>query len=481
MIRAALAPPGSTLWLLGHDLRLAGRDIRAAGAGRSLVVAGILGTTVVLLHLIGFLAAPMLAALHATARGDLLLTGSIAMGGAFTLFLSKAISEAVDALYQRGDLDLLLSSPLPMRRVLTTRLLAIAVVAGFLPILLIVPLVNGMVLRGQFAWAGAYPVLASLALTASAAGAAITFGLLAWIGPRWTRFAARAMATLFGAASFLTTQAGTLLPNQMRLSVWHTLLPDQVPYGVQWWPARAVLGEPMPMLALGALGACAVLLASAGLGQVYGAGVLNARTPAASLGGGAISMRFPAGAFGALVTKEWRLLRRHPGLAAQVFYQFVFLVPGAIALMRMGAATQGSPGGMPGGVVFLTALMTGRIAKILAAGPYEADHAAALAATSPVDTRLLARAKLLVTMAALAVIGGLPLVAIAVRLPHAFPAACVACTGAASTRVWLAATGEKVMKKRGMRGRLSMTSDGLLGVIIDIAWGIAGAVLSLVI
>jgi hypothetical protein len=32
-----------------------------------------------------------------------------------------------------------------------------------------------------------------------------------------------------------------------------------------------------------------------------------------------------------------------------------------------------------------------------------------------------------------------------------------------------------------MRGRLSMTSDGLLGVIIDIAWGIAGAVLSLVI
>ena len=206
-----------------------------------------------ILHLVGFLAAPMLAHLHESAQADLLLTGSVAMGGAFTLFLSKAISEAVDALYQRGDLDLLLSSPLPMRRVLTTRLLAIAVVAGFLPILVIVPLVNGMVLHGQFAWAGAYPVLASLALTASAAGAGITFGLLAWIGPHWTRFGARALATLFGAVSFLSTQANFLVPAQMRHAVWQSLRPGEMPAGLQWYPARAALGEKMPMLALAIL------------------------------------------------------------------------------------------------------------------------------------------------------------------------------------------------------------------------------------
>jgi hypothetical protein len=82
-------------------------------------------------------------------------------------------------------------------------------------------------------------------------------------------------------------------------------------------------------------------------------------------------------------------------------------------------------------------------------------------------------------MAALAVIGGLPLVAIAWRLPHAFPAALIACAGAASTRVWIGASGKKALKKAGMKGRLSMNSDGLLGVIIDIGWGIGGAVLSL--
>jgi ABC-2 type transport system permease protein len=485
MTRLALAAPGSTLWLLRHDLRLIGRDFRAAGKGKSFTVAFILGGTVLLLHLVGFLAAPMLAQLHETTRGDLLLTGSIAVGGAFTLFLSKAISEAVDALYQRGDLDLLLSSPIPMRRVLTTRLVAIAVVAGFLPILLIIPLVDGMVLRGEFVWAGAYPVLASLALTASAAGAGITFGLLAWIGPRWTRFGARALATLFGAASFLSTQAKFLMPDQARIALWDAMRPDLSPHGLQWWPARAVLGEPWPMAGLAVLGAGAVLLASTALGHVYGTGVLNTIAGSAGARGLRMAKRFRGGVFSALLRKEWLLLLRHPGLGAQVFYQFVFLVPGAIALMRMGVvvASPGSPGGnpgsMPGGVVFLTALMTGRIAKILVAGPYEGDHAAALAATSPVDARLLGRAKLLVTMGALAVIGGLPLVAIAWRLPHAFPAALLSCVGAASTRVWIGASGKKVLKKGGMKGRLSMTSDGLLGVIIDIGWGICGAVLSL--
>ena len=144
----------------------------------------------------------------------------------------------------------------------------------------------------------------------------------------------------------------------------------------------------------------------------------------------------------------------------------------------MGAAVSNAPGGSPAGVVFLTALMTGRIAKILAAGPYEGDQAQALPATSPVRAASVARAKLAVSVAALAVIAGLPLVAIAIRLPHALPAACLACGGAASTRLWLAAGGKKVLKKPGMRGRLSMTSDGLLGVMIDLGWGIAGGALS---
>ncbi len=474
-----IAAPGSTLWLLRHDLRLAGRDFRASGRGKSRTVVFILVTNIVLMHLIGFAAAPYLARLHAQFRAEALVSGSLAIAGAFTLFLSKSISEATEALHQRGDLDLLLSSPIPMRRVLITRLLAIAVIAAFLPILMVVPLLNGMVLRGYFAWAGVYPVIGSLALTASAAGAALTFGLLAWLGPRWTRFAARALATLFGAVSFLSTQARFLVPDHARAVFWHAMTPGvgTTPSGPQWWPARALMGETVPMLALALFGIGAVMVVSRGLGQVYGAGVLNNLALAGGVRVAGVARRFGGGTGWAVFRKEMRLLLRHPGLGAQVFYQFIFLVPGAVALMRLGD----TGGHSPAGVVFLTALMTGRITKIIVAPPFEADAAAALAATSPVAPALLMRAKIGVTSIALAVVAGLPLVAIGWRLPHAFPAAMLSCAGASATRVWLALGRPRALRRAGLQGRMPMNSDGLLGVIIDIGWGVCGAVLTLVI
>lgn len=474
-----IAGPGSTLWLLGHDLRLAGRDLRAAGRGRSRTVGTVLLTTVVLLHLIGFVGAPVLAEVHRTWRADALLSGSVALAGAFTLFLSKAISEATDALFQRGDLDLLLSSPLPMRRVLTTRLLAIAVIAGFLPILLVVPLVNGMVLRGYFEWTGAYPVLGSLALTASAAGAAMTFGLLASVGAKWTRFAARALATLFGAISFLSTQAKFILPDELRLQLWLAARPADgvVPSGLQWWPARAVLGEPVPMLALAVLGAGAIMLTSSALGQIYGTGVMSNLATGAAARVAGVEKRFGRSVFGALLQKETRLLMRHPGMAAQVFYQFVFLVPGAAALLNVGRQA----GISGGGVVFLTALMTGRMAKILVTGPFERDDSPALAHTAPVEPHLVERAKLVAVLAGLAVIGGPPLLGIAYALPQALPAALISCAGASATRLWLAASRPVVLRKQGLQGRMPANTDGLLGVMIDIAWGIFGGILSIVV
>lgn len=473
-----LAPPGSTLWLLRHDLRIAGREFRATGKRSSNAVRYVLLTNIVCMHVIGFAAAPALARLHDTVREGALVTVSLGAAGAFALFLSKAISEAVDALHQRGDLDLLLSSPLPMGRVLTTRLLAIAVIAAFLPLLVLVPLLNGMVLRGYFTWAGTYPVLLSLALTASAAGAALTFGLLAWVGPRFTRLSARALATLFGAVSFLSTQARYLIPDAWRDAFWAAVTPGPgvVPHGPQWWPARATLGDVAPMVAVAAIGAVSVLAASRGLGQVYGAGVLNTLAEGGGRRAGGVARRFRGGVFAAALRKEMLLFLRQPGMGAHIFYQFVFLVPGAIALLRVGQSAGTST---PAGLVFLTALMTGRITKILAAPAFEKDDVQALAETSPVDPAVLARAKIAVTLAALLVIGGAPLVGIAVKVPAALPAASIASLGAAATRLRLAIMRPKRLRRAGLSGRVTLNGEGLLGVIVDIGWGIAGAVLTI--
>ena len=469
--------PGSAVWLLRHDLRLAGREMRAAGRRKRRAVGIVLGATVLLLHLVGFVAAPALARLHDSYRTEALLTGSFALAGAFALFLSKAISEATDALFQRGDLDLLLSSPIPMRRVLTTRLVAIAVTAGFLPILLVLPVVNGMLLRGRFAWVGAYPVLISLSLSAAAAGAAITFGLLASVGPRWTRLLARALATLFGAVSFLATQARLVVPDSVRGPVWDALLPGGAPAGPQWWPARAAMGDPWPALALAAIAVAAVAVVSAALGQAYGAGVMgNLALPRRPRAAG-VASRFAHRPFVALLRKEARLLLRHPGLGAQLFYQFVFLLPGALALMNIGDAARPATAG----VVFLTAMMTGRITRVVVAGPFEADQAAVLALSSPTARGLVQRAKLVVTVVALAVVGGLPIVAIGLKLAPALPAALIAGTAAAATRLWLAIGQPPQARPRALRQRLQASTDGLLGAMLDIGWGVCGALLTVVV
>jgi hypothetical protein len=71
------------------------------------------------------------------------------------------------------------------------------------------------------------------------------------------------------------------------------------------------------------------------------------------------------------------------------------------------------------------------------------------------------------------------LVGIAWALPYALPAAVISCGGAAANRLWLAASRPAYLRKRGLQGRMPASTDGLLGVMIDIAWGIGGAVLSL--
>ena len=231
------------------------------------------------------------------------------------------------------------------------------------------------------------------------------------------------------------------------------------------------------MLAMVALGVAAVVGVSAGLGHAYGSGVMGhlaARraVPAGDLAAG----RFRHGQFAALLRKEWLLLLRHPGLGTQLFYQFIFMVPGMIALLQISAAA-GSRS--PAGVVFLTAMMTGRIARVIAVGPFETDDAAALAATAPVPVGDVVRAKLIVTTVLLALVIGASLAGVWSQAPAALPAAALASIGAAATRVWLAMARPRQLRRAGLQGRLPGHAGGVLGVMIDLAWGLGGALLSM--
>ena len=124
--------PGSAGWLLRHELRLAWRKLGFRSsrpwliAGASLWLAyhlapyGVLsvGNSVATVATLGASASE-----HAGAIG--VMVGA-ALWAMFTLMVSHAITYSVDALFERGDLDLLLASPLEPRHVFLARGLGVA-------------------------------------------------------------------------------------------------------------------------------------------------------------------------------------------------------------------------------------------------------------------------------------------------------------------------------------------------------------------
>jgi ABC-2 type transport system permease protein len=104
------------------------------------------------------------------------------------------------AFFERGDLDLLLSSPLPSRRVLTVRAVGIATTPflWFAAILTIVILPLAAV--GEVRWLAVYPMLAAIALLASATGVSLAMALFRLLGARRTRTVGQLIAAFIGAA-----------------------------------------------------------------------------------------------------------------------------------------------------------------------------------------------------------------------------------------------------------------------------------------
>ena len=159
-------PPGSAAWLMAHEVRLGWRGMGKRNDGArartdgSKVMLILLGAVAVLVVAIGGIGLGFLAArvpLPQTPAVALIVV--VAAFVLFTLMLSQTINLSVQALFERGDLDLLLSSPLKPRVVLTVRAVAITVVAAILYLGLVTPFIITASLLGRPEWLGLYVVL----------------------------------------------------------------------------------------------------------------------------------------------------------------------------------------------------------------------------------------------------------------------------------------------------------------------------------
>jgi len=388
--------PGSTAWLLRHELVLGWRGL---GARRGRVFVGVLAVLSAALHF----GAWELMSRWPPGPMPPAATWLLGMAAWFVvlLMLSQAIALSVSALFERGDLDLLLSSPLPTRTVFTARGLGIAANASVFYLFLLAPVADVGLVTGHPGLLAIYPTMLGLALAVGSVGLGVTLLLVQALGARRARTVAQVLSTLVGAALFLGSQGYNVLGPQRMRGVTAQVAQWMSPGGPLaidsplWWPGRGLMGDRRAMLAIAAFGAAAFVLV-VGLAhrrflagtQESVAGSARRGMPAPRAG----SVRLRAGAWRNVLVKEWRLILRDPQLITQTLMQVLYMMPMMFLLMRNSGRSVSM---VVTAVVYLACSLASNIAWITVA----AEEAPELLGTAPVPAARLRWLKLLAALA----------------------------------------------------------------------------------
>ncbi|MDL2345800.1 hypothetical protein QOL99_16835, partial [Deinococcus sp. MIMF12] len=275
--------PGSLGWLLRWQTRWAWQNL-SGGTRRGLTVglifAGGLGVAA-FFGLRSLLAGvPLDRPLPDAALGPL----TLGLVFVFMLMLSACVTAALEALYTRGDLDLLLHSPISPRTVLAARALGVAFSGALGSALLTLPLTFLLLVLGAWRGLGLLGWWLGAALLAATLGLWLTLGLVRVLGVRRARVTASVVGALLGASLFLAFQLPNLLGQSGRgdlvLRVLEGFGPGRGGWpereSALWWPARAVWSEGGPLLALGLASALAFALSVLLLTRLFVSGVAAA-------------------------------------------------------------------------------------------------------------------------------------------------------------------------------------------------------------
>lgn len=381
--------PGTWPWLLAHEIRLNWRGLGGSHAWLIGIGGGLLW---LFMHWGAYASLPSADKL---VRG--LLQVPMFAGGVYWVFVSLIVSQtmvhAVTALIDRGDLDLLLSSPLSQRAVFLVRGAGIAAGAAVLPAFALLPLAHAGLLRGTWRYLAIYPVVLSTALGCAAAGILFTMTLVRLLGARRARTAGQVFAAVIGVIFFLAFQLPNALPEPSRkaLAAWFTAQFFGgglfAPGSPLWWPVRGMFGEPLPLLAVTAAGAGAFWLAIALTYRRFITGTQESL--AGGRAGPAAANRtgpaFRSGLVRVLLFKEWKLLARDMQIISQSLLQLLYLLPMVFIGFKSGPENKL----IVPVIVAAAAMLAGNLAWITV----NAEDAPELVATAPVPVGKVLRVK----------------------------------------------------------------------------------------
>jgi len=393
--------PGGVLFLLRHEMLLTWRNFRASGKGRHVRRAIFYSLMATFLGFGGYWVARILSAFEPQPTPIMLGIVGAVFAILVSIMLAQALMLITESLYQRGDLDLLLASPVPAWRVLTVRMSAIAINVGVFYLILTAAVFVWLPSLGGWAWLSFAPSILLLTLFSTALGLMVARLLFWLIGPRNTRVVAQILASVIGAAFFIASQLPRLLEeDETRSQAMRELFERLIAFfsdaaSPLSLPARAAFG----IGADGALWAASVLALYAAAVWWYAAGFAADAAAISGLGAprrrrarGVRSMR--GGVMATLVNKEWRLLRRDPLLLSQILLQLLYLLPLFLVFgTRLGddGFDRFAAAGFASGFVLLVTSLAASLAWLTVS----AEDAPDLLASAPVSRNRIERAKAL--------------------------------------------------------------------------------------
>jgi ABC-2 type transport system permease protein len=465
--------PGSLLWLVAHDLTLSWRRfLDMFGRLSPLMMWGICLGGIIVLHLVAWRIMVLLPRLKPELGHAISATGAVFVLFVLAWMTAQGLLGMARTLLERGGMDLMLASPLPVRVILASRLASIATSSFGSVALLALPLANMAAILYGVGWLAVYPTLLVLAVIGTVGGTVVAICLFLWCDPRRVRAIAQLCAAIIGGAFLLAMQVSAMLPPAARGAVADYLARSNAAAVLE--PAvAAASGDAASLVSLIAISSVLFAVAALALSTGFLRASLRAAGAAAESDGPRTiadrGLQFGAGVAKSLRRKEWRLLRRDHSVFAQLSLQIIYTVPLAVVLLRsadnMPLAMALSPT-----IVVIAAQVAASLAWITVSG----EDAPELIAAAPVSRAEVESAKIAAIGVPVLIILAPALLGLAlVSPPGAVLVALFASAAALSTaliNLWHPMPGNR----RGMLRRHSQSKMmALLEHLLAMLWGVA--------
>ncbi len=368
-------------WLVRHELRLVLRDRSATSVVRRVLALLVLMLAPVAIGV--FFAWNLRRSPAVPVAGfGLVLAANV---GLVLVMLSGACVYVLRAFHDRGDLDLLLSAPIPPARVLAAKSVAIHAAVALPLLVLSAPFLIVSAFLGHPGWLGASVEIIVTAMVATSLAFVITAALFRAVGSRRARIIIQVSGGLFAATVAILGQAPSFAPGSLDGLQARFSGRPMAPFD---WPARAIFGAPLPLVGMVAFGIVCAVAASR-----MAARNLAEATPVADADAAIVAKagryRFRAGLLPIILLKELRLLWRDPELLSQLALQLAYMIP-AVALIFSGGGGV-SPARLAATSVIFAGLLSSALAWLIICG----EDAPELIDSAPVTKAIVARAKLL--------------------------------------------------------------------------------------